>query len=75
MLTSLTHCSPRTNPCTRCAQLFSLAQHYVATQPDYAALTHPNLQIDNGFYWRDEAGALQVALQLMAAQPTLRLFT
>ena len=28
------------------------------TQADYAALTHPNLQIDNGFYWRDEAGTL-----------------
>ena len=48
--------------CGECAQFFSLAQHHVASQADYAALTHPNLQIDNGFYWRDEAGTLQAGL-------------
>ena len=31
-------------------------------QADYGALTHPNLQIDNGFYWRDASGALQAGL-------------
>lgn len=28
--------------------------------PDYVTLTHNNLQIDNAFFWRDEAGEVEV---------------
>ena len=48
--------------CADCAPFFALAQHHVASQADYGALTHPNLQIDNGFYWRDASGALHAGL-------------
>ena len=48
--------------CVECSAFFAHAAHYVARQPDYAAFTHVNLQIDNGFFWRDEAGALHAGL-------------
>ncbi len=35
---------------------------YLNADVDYTGLCHPNLNIDNAWYWRDEAGELQVGL-------------
>mmetsp|Transcript_41747 Transcript_41747/g.73422 ORF Transcript_41747/g.73422 Transcript_41747/m.73422 type:complete len:649 (+) Transcript_41747:22-1968(+) len=32
---------------------------YQVIHPEYTALAHPNAQVDNAFYWRDEAGTMQ----------------
>jgi len=47
--------------------LFGLANKdavigYLHQDIDYTGLCHPNLNIDNAWFWRDEAGALQVGL-------------
>lgn len=47
--------------------LFGMIHHdevvaYLNSDPDYVALCHPNLNVDNAWYWRDETGALQVGL-------------
>jgi len=34
-----------------CAGYFDAAKHYASRDPDYSGLTHPNLQIDNGYFW------------------------
>lgn len=35
---------------------------YLHSKVDYTGLCHPNLNPDNAWYWRDEAGVLQVGL-------------
>ena len=35
---------------------------YLHGQVDYTGLCHPNLNIDNAWYWRDASGALQAGL-------------
>lgn len=35
---------------------------YLHGDVDYTGLCHPNLNIDNAWYWRDQAGTLQVGL-------------
>jgi hypothetical protein len=35
---------------------------YLSYVPEYFALTHPNAQVDNAFYWKDMQGALQCGL-------------
>ncbi|MDD3797579.1 MAG: hypothetical protein PHE36_00200 [Novosphingobium sp.] len=35
---------------------------YLHRQADYTALCHPNLNIDNAWFWRDEAGELHAGL-------------
>lgn len=47
--------------------LFGLAHKdeviaWLHADPDYTGLCHANLNIDNAWYWRDEAGALHVGL-------------
>jgi hypothetical protein len=47
--------------------LFGLANKdtvvtYLHAEVDYTGLCHPNLNIDNAWYWRDASGALQVGL-------------
>lgn len=39
----------------------AIVAHLLA-DPDYTAFCHPNLNIDNAWYWRDAAGTLQVGL-------------
>ena len=35
---------------------------YLGSNPDYMAWTHPNLNIDNAYWWRDESGALDAGV-------------
>lgn len=35
---------------------------YFRIMPEYLALAHPNAQVDNAYYWRDEAGVMQCGL-------------
>ena len=35
---------------------------YLHSDVDYTGLCHPNLNIDNAWFWRDQAGVLQVGL-------------
>lgn len=48
--------------CSECARYFDDAALYAASKPEFAALTHVNLQIDNGFFWRREGGELEAGL-------------
>ena len=40
----------------------SLPQAHLASDPDYVAIGHTNLNIDNAYWWRDAAGALDCGL-------------
>jgi hypothetical protein len=40
----------------------SAIKQYLQSQPDYIALIHWNANIDNAWFWRDEAGQLQCGL-------------
>lgn len=44
--------------CVRFCQAIS----YALEKPEFSALTHPNLQIDNGFFWRSDGGELEAGL-------------
>ena len=35
---------------------------YLHANPDYTGLCHPNLNVDNAWFWRDEAGQLNAGL-------------
>jgi len=35
---------------------------YMKLMPEYEALAHPNAQVDNAYYWRDEAGKMAAGL-------------
>jgi len=35
---------------------------YFKVMPEYTALAHPNAQVDNAYYWRDEAGKMECGL-------------
>lgn len=35
---------------------------YQKMMPEYYALTHPNAQVDNAYYWRNDAGEMQCGL-------------
>jgi len=41
-----------------CAEM----QFYMFAMPEYFALCHPNAQVDNAFYWKDEAGEVKCGL-------------
>lgn len=40
--------------CIECARYFDAAKARAAADADYVALTHINLQHDNGFFWRED---------------------
>ena len=50
------------------AEVLHMAKHFGAitehllSDPDYIAYTHPNLNIDNAYWWRDEQGKLDAGL-------------
>jgi len=48
--------------CLECARYFDEATAYAFDKPDFMALTHANLQIDNGFFWRTAQGELEAGL-------------
>lgn len=35
---------------------------YLMSDEDYVAYAHPNLNVDNAYWWRDEAGTLDAGL-------------
>ena len=45
--------------CAQCARYFTALGAATSRSADHVALTHVNLQIDNGFFWRDEGGEIQ----------------
>ncbi|KAL1523109.1 hypothetical protein AB1Y20_018066 [Prymnesium parvum] len=48
--------------CIECARYFDEAVLYASEKPEFTALTHVNLQLDNGFFWRTAAGELEAGL-------------
>mmetsp|Transcript_12506 Transcript_12506/g.36121 ORF Transcript_12506/g.36121 Transcript_12506/m.36121 type:complete len:185 (-) Transcript_12506:109-663(-) len=45
-----------------CATYFDAAKRYVSRDSAYCALIHPNLQVDNAFFWRSANGDLEAGL-------------
>lgn len=47
-----------------CAPYFDAVKSFTARDPAYSALAHPNLQVDNAFFWRDPdaSGRLEAGL-------------
>ena len=48
--------------CMECSCHFDEASAYAAERPEFVALTHVNLQVDNGFFWRTAGGDLEAGL-------------
>jgi len=48
--------------CTEMKNYVSEINLYSMVIPEYVALTHPNAQVDNAYYWKDEAGTVQAGL-------------
>ena len=61
-LSELTFLQRTKEQCVECARYFDEANHFAAGKAAFVALTHVNLQIDNGFFWRNEAGELEAGL-------------
>jgi hypothetical protein len=48
--------------CDEMASYCAEMTFYFQIMPEYTTLAHPNAQVDNAFYWRDEAAAMQCGL-------------